>query len=263
MSEDDEKGDEIEDEYIGDIRPLTFMEDSDDEDYVFYADHKSDSFRMNVNVGIELKMRQDPVLRNRVNRNDGLSESEAESATGAVIWNTSLVLGMYFVKNGSGLKGKRGLELGSGCGAGGILLSIAGCTHVTLTDRKEIMPLLQENIAKNMDALSGKVETSTYRWGGSKKLGVSKSSYDVIIAADCVYDIEIVDPLISSLIDLSNEQTRIYLGWDRSIGFHDVYKTFLDTAEKDFHVVPVERDNLHKAYNKNSVVVYVLRRKMS
>ena len=177
---------EEESEYVGDIRPLTFMDDSDDEDYVFYADHKSESFEMKTDA-FELQLRQDPILRNRVNKNDGLSESEAESATGAVIWNTSIILGMYFIKNfnrdSKSTERMRGLELGSGCGAGGILLSIAGCTDVTLTDRKEIMPLLRENIASNKGYLSGKVKTSVYRWG--KGVPLDGAPFDVIIAADC------------------------------------------------------------------------------
>ena len=245
-------------EFIGDIRPLTFMEDSDDEDYVFYADHSSESFEMKTE-SFAIRLRQDPVLRNRVDKNDGLSESEAESATGAVIWNTSLIIGMYFVKNQKKLRGTRGLELGSGCGAGGILLSVAGCTDVLCTDRKEIMPLLQENIEKNKDVLSGKVDTGVYRWG--KGVSLKGAPFDVIIAADCVYDIEIVEPLLSSLIDVSDKSTRIYLGWDRSIGFHDVYKTFLDSAKKRFHVEPIDRNDLHEDYDKNSVVVYLMRRK--
>ena len=253
---------EEESEYVGDIRPLTFMDDSDDEDYVFYADHKSESFEMKTDA-FELQLRQDPILRNRVNKNDGLSESEAESATGAVIWNTSIILGMYFIKNfnrdSKSTERMRGLELGSGCGAGGILLSIAGCTDVTLTDRKEIMPLLRENIASNKGYLSGKVKTSVYRWG--KGVPLDGAPFDVIIAADCVYDIEIVEPLLSSLIDVSNRSTIIYLGWDRSIGFHDVYKTFLDSAKKDFHVEPIDRNDLHVDYDKSSVVVYLMRRK--
>ena len=121
------------------------------------------------------------------------------------------------------------------------------------------MPLLQENIEKNKDVLSGKVDTGVYRWG--KCVSLDGAPFDVIIAADCVYDIEIVQPLLSSLIDVSDKSTRIYLGWDRSIGFHDVYKTFLDSAKKRFHVEPIDRNDLHEDYDKNSVVVYLMRRK--
>mgnify|MGYP001182520511 CR=1 FL=1 len=48
-------------EFIGDIRPLTFMEDSDDEDYVFYADHSSESFEMKTE-SFALRLRQDPYV---------------------------------------------------------------------------------------------------------------------------------------------------------------------------------------------------------
>ncbi len=82
------------------------------------------------------------------------SSTEQESATGAVLWNSAIVLGKYFELHARKLKlrgsvpavleeileifvmsmfiGKMGVELGSGLGLCGILLSLCG-VNMTLT----------------------------------------------------------------------------------------------------------------------------------
>lgn len=44
----------------------------------------------------------------------------------------------------------RVIELGSGVGLGGIAMALLGCQDVTLTDKKDLLPLIQNNIDANL-----------------------------------------------------------------------------------------------------------------
>jgi len=247
-------------------------------DYTFYADHKSTFFHCPVekltmamekdetsdSQACTLLIKQDPIMRSRVNKTDKrLTESERDSATGAVVWNTSVVLGQFLVHNAASfnLAGASGIELGSGLGLGGLLLLLAGCGSVTLTDRGEILPLLTHNVTANkaqfLDSQSAQV--ISLQWGEltSKEMG----PFDIVIAADCVYDRGIVDPLLATLKAISTVRTKIYVGWDTAIGFYDVYKFFCTRATKDFLLELVPRDKLHPKYNKATVALYKLTRR--
>lgn len=44
----------------------------------------------------------------------------------------------------------RVIELGSGVGLGGIAMALLECQDVTLTDKKDLLPLIQNNIDANL-----------------------------------------------------------------------------------------------------------------
>lgn len=58
----------------------------------------------------------------------------AEGGLGSKVWESSLALACWALMNPELVAGKNVLELGSGCGLGGIMLSAAGASKVTLTD---------------------------------------------------------------------------------------------------------------------------------
>lgn len=58
----------------------------------------------------------------------------AEGGLGSKVWESSLALSCWGLMNQASVIGKNVLELGSGCGLGGIMLGAAGAAKVTLTD---------------------------------------------------------------------------------------------------------------------------------
>ena len=81
---------------------------------------------------------------------------------GNTLWNASIVLTNYLEGGAEGpangfsagaVKGKRAVELGSGCaGLGALSLACLGCSQVTATDKGEVLPLLEENVRRFVQA---------------------------------------------------------------------------------------------------------------
>ena len=108
------------------------------------------------------------------------------------------------------LAGKRVLELGSGLGLPGMACAAwTGCESVLLSDGDpELVEVLRANVALNQqagafgdpapDAASGRhVQATFLDWveGGNVEEGI----FDVILCADCVYDVELHIPLLMTL----------------------------------------------------------------
>lgn len=78
-------------------------------------------------------------------------------------------------------KGKRVAELGCGCGLTGIVLSTLGA-EVVLTDRSEMMPLVAENIKRNLPGAN--CYGAVHEWGSERNTfpELLRRPFDVIIA---------------------------------------------------------------------------------
>ena len=111
-----------------------------------------------------------------------ITNTRAEDSTGARIWDAGLALSQMLAEQ-DGLSGKRVLELGSGCGIGGLTAAAAGAA-VTLTDGAEAMlPLLEANIAAN--GLSDRAHCVQLSWGdlyGTADL-IAHGPWDMIIGS--------------------------------------------------------------------------------
>jgi hypothetical protein len=72
---------------------------------------------------------------------------------GKVVWDGAIAMAKYFEFNpklhsGGKLRGKKVLEVGSGCGLLGLVLASLGC-DVVLSDKADVVPLLEVNINAN------------------------------------------------------------------------------------------------------------------
>ena len=205
-------------------------------------------------VPISLHFRQDPELRARELPDDGscplrstLSETEQVSATGAVSWNGGVSLGHFCVSchdhdrtlSTKLQQGASVVELGAGTGVCGLMVAAIGA-NVVLTDRDEILPILRGNAVLNRAVIKGTVAVQEYSWGAVSANGFPKetTAFDYILAADCVYDMEGIAPLLQAFCALSHQtareetdvsavatsKTSIYMAYDTAIGHYDVYK---------------------------------------
>jgi predicted nicotinamide N-methyase len=176
-------------------------------------------FTRSAGASVHLVFSQDPALRARDVAAaaspallESLSSTERVSVTGAVTWNGGVSLG-HFVAVTSGwgshlaAGGHTFVELGAGTGVCGLMAAAAGA-DVTATDRDEILPVLRRNVDANLEAVAaagGRVETREYSWGVTSPDGFPGGrTFDVVLAADCVYDMEGIGPLLAALRDLSH-----------------------------------------------------------
>ncbi|GAB5369948.1 hypothetical protein AAMO2058_001450000 [Amorphochlora amoebiformis] len=118
--------------------------------------------------------------------------------TGSNLWPGSVGFALWAVSKGRNFWiGKRVLEIGSGLGLAGLTLSALGAS-VTLTDIKELVPLLQQNVDLNADKLQGGYpEVSEMYWGQQGTYGdIFRDSFDMVVGTD----VTISDDTISALL---------------------------------------------------------------
>jgi predicted nicotinamide N-methyase len=188
------------------------------------------------------------------------THTESESRTGAVVWDASVVMTKYFEKNAHELVvGKRCLELGSGCGLVGIGLAVLGAASVLLTDRPEMIPILSGHVARNKTAFPAcSVSCETLVWGDE---GEPRTPFEVIIAADTIYDIDLVAPFLAALEALSDLNTQVFIGFDTSIGRHQAYSLFRELAAAQFVITLLAAEEREVEGDKEAVEFMHLRRK--
>nr|XP_018917970.1 PREDICTED: protein N-lysine methyltransferase METTL21A-like [Bemisia tabaci] len=106
--------------------------------------------------------------------------------------------------------GKKVLELGAGLGFPGIVAACLG-GNVTVTDRPQIVPYLQRSIDLNIETIqkiSGEIRVEVLSWGDDEKIR-SMPKQDIILLSEAIYDDLTIDDLISTMVRLSHDDTKI------------------------------------------------------
>ncbi|KAK9474032.1 uncharacterized protein V1510DRAFT_413421 [Dipodascopsis tothii] len=179
------------------------------------------------------------------------------STTGAVLWTVSPLLGEWLLTPGTALAdllrrpGQRIIELGAGSAGvlGGLLaLGSRGGTYVA-TDVGVLLPLLRRNLAAVLEQLQNAIGAPAYvsdTVGGGGTDGVRVEAveldweapgdsdaaafgpWDVVVAADTVYNDFLVEPLVRTLRRLASPSTHVVLAMQ--LRTHDVVEAFLSEA---------------------------------
>mmetsp|Transcript_29324 Transcript_29324/g.44745 ORF Transcript_29324/g.44745 Transcript_29324/m.44745 type:complete len:239 (+) Transcript_29324:2-718(+) len=114
-----------------------------------------------------------------------LFEGEAQSIdSGALIWDAGSALAEYLTDNASEVSGKRILELGSGTGVVGLTAASLGATEVILTDKPELMTLLEQNIEAN--GLASNARAMPLVWGDDVTTALLHAGDDNLLRPDIV-----------------------------------------------------------------------------
>lgn len=185
--------------------------------------------------------------------------------TGSCLWDAALVLASFFCSFPSGFwHGKRVCEIGAGCGVTGIVAAQLGA-EVVLTELEEELKLLETNVSQNPINLSsmgeskkqGSTETKEFFWGSDPThLGLP---FDVIIAADCVYELQLFDQLAKALKDICSPQTKAYFCIEHR--WSDIEQWWWKEVKKDFNVRIVPREE-HGSMSHPKIDIYELKKKV-
>jgi len=116
----------------------------------------------------------------------------------SVLWRSGLALACEL--DGIQLRGRRIVELGCGLGLPSIAAARAGA-DVLATDA---CPDALELVAHNADSNHVRVETATLDWSNPGELA-AQGRFDLVLAADVLYERGSVAPLLSLLPDLAPE----------------------------------------------------------
>ena len=168
-------------------------------------------------------------------------------STGGALWTAGLALSRYLEHaHAVSLRGQRVLELGCGTGLAGLVAAALGANAV-LTDIASVLPLLQSNVDCNAAAVAaggGTAEVAELTWGTTPIAVDYGASFDLIIAADVIYEPAHVPLLLGVLQELLDGGAPAALvGFDRR-GRHGL-KTFLAEASERFVVEKIGSFAMH------------------
>jgi len=191
--------------------------------------------------------------------------------TGSCLWDAALVLGSYFANEqvfpGDYWHGKKVCEIGAGCGVTGIVVARLGA-DVVLTELEDELKLLQKNVDENpiLPSYSSvkqaiprteSIVAKEFFWGSdTSHLG---GPFDVIIAADCVYELQLFDMLVKALVDITSPHTRAYFCIEHR--WSDIEQWWWKEIKKHFNVRIIPQAQ-HGTYCHSKIDIYELRRKV-
>lgn len=191
--------------------------------------------------------------------------------TGSALWDAAIVLASYFCSERSfpaGFwHGKKVCEIGAGCGVTGIVAAQLGA-DVVLTELEDELKLLEKNCLENPifpspssvasgSPSSGSTTVKEFFWGNdASHLGIP---FDVIIAADCVYELQLFDQLVKALTDITSPQTKAYFCIEHR--WSDVEQWWWKEVKKHFNVRLIPQEQ-HGTMSHPKIDIYELKRKV-
>lgn len=149
------------------------------------------------------------LLERRVRIDGGASVSVLSPAAPDVygerssgVWSSSEALVRWLCakeERRAALRGAHVLELGAGLGyVGGACVKL-GAGRVVCTDLPQALPLLRRNLEANT-AAGGHAEAIALAWGSTRPPpSLGAAPFDLVVAADVVYDAALVEPLAATL----------------------------------------------------------------
>lgn len=153
------------------------------------------------------------------------------------------------------LRGKKVLELGSGCGLSGMVAAILGGA-VTFTDIHKLLPWLQKNVSSNLHDIDYSIEV--LEWGKVRH-NEQKIKYDVILGTDLVYNKKLIGPLLKTTHRMSTMDTLILFAFE----MHEpsATKKFWDTVGTYFIVDEIPPSEWNYSSKQNAPLFLVSMRK--
>ena len=165
-------------------------------------------------------------------------------------------------------KGKRCLELGSGCGLVGIVAWLLGA-DVTLTDMQQALPHTEKCVNENVSRLlkeqgatalldldPSRIRVTPYLWGTDTAcLG---QTFDIILGSDIVYQPELSKDLIKTFHKVFQPHTKLLLSYKpRGLGEDNLF-TMLRQMSYSIDTIPGSQ---HPAdfMNSNYEIIHVRR----
>ncbi|KAJ1667173.1 Protein-lysine N-methyltransferase efm6 [Coemansia sp. RSA 1813] len=141
----------------------------------------------------------------------------AKCGIGSTVWDAGIVLAKYLdwqiSKGNMDLSGKTVLELGAGTGIVGIALACMQpeCS-VVLSDKEELVSLLERNIALNNT--HGNVSAVCLDWSNPEHRQNVSAAPDLILVSDGIWIKDLHSHLADTLAQLAGSSTTVLLAYE-------------------------------------------------
>ncbi|KAH8199905.1 hypothetical protein TruAng_005961 [Truncatella angustata] len=174
------------------------------------------------------------------------SRISGSSRTGHRTWEGALHLASYLLSSPSIIDGLRVLELGAGTGFLSILCrKYLNAQYVTATDGDDmVVAEMQENLLLNGRRESDNIVARKLWWGsdlsGNWRERVGETEFDVVIAADVIYQEEATRLLVQALRAISYRQPGVKILMANALRFPNIFEIFRHECEYNnlsIHVV--------------------------
>ena len=187
------------------------------------VDPNADTFELDLGAGRRVVIPMDRGAQRRGVA--GASGTEAQSETGAVVWDGAVLLARANALEPPERK-RDVLELGAGCGLAGLAWALTEDCNLTLTDRPHRLRALRENAARN----GVEATVAALDWTRNAEFG----AYDVVLAADCVYDEALATPLVRTMSYAMRDGAVALVTVDEANRRPAALRAFLRVAERAF-----------------------------
>lgn len=130
--------------------------------------------------------------------------------TGGSIWESGQVLAQLLSAEPERVRGKRVLELGTGCGLVGLVAGALGAREVVLTD--QVLFMAAANLAANVSAMPEarlRFRLERLQWGDIAATVALKPPFEVLLGSDIMYHEEHHRALADTIAELSTIGTVV------------------------------------------------------
>ena len=176
-------------------------------------------FRLVPSNGIEVHITpQDMLPKRPFTRKEGDIVRSDSSWTGGSVWYSSEMLARFLSSEPDRVRGKRVLELGSGCGLLGIVANALGAKSVTLTD--EVLFVAShhvDGIFWEHPDLHRSITVQQLSWGIKKQIAAAGGPYDLIMMSDVLYSSYDFEPLADTIFALSKPCTCVLCAFPNNL----------------------------------------------
>ena len=155
------------------------------------------------------------------------------------VWPAALALGRWLRRRANEVcNGARCIELGAGGGAPGLVARAAGAAELVATEGDEsLLPLLRANCAANPGgpwtaAALDWCDLEAVRAAAGNSAGGGPVGFDLVLAADCLYSVGDIQPLVRAAVALMRRRPRSRFLLARSAWFEDLQPTCVACAEE-------------------------------
>jgi predicted nicotinamide N-methyase len=165
-------------------------------DFHMFAQHESHSIYINSARDFQIECVEALTPLDMMNLSSGTHD-----ATGHCVWMGAFLLIAAIDRLKEVFRGARVIELGCGTGIGGIALLLSGessaPSFLSFTDSDpNALALCGRNCQSNLGEYQYQLED--VGWGTPLPVNVSPNSFDVVVAADVLYDIGCLSPLLTT-----------------------------------------------------------------